>query len=168
MVRRSFTLTELLVVIAIIAILAVIAVPQYNKYRANSMYSVLEKNLKASVLWAENVVADSSKFPNGICDASNIASSGTFKCAYDATNDNITSSSTGDLTIEIPLKVTFTRNNTNQNCGVVKVECPINRCAGLKNSQKNGNALICQDTCANPSLIKTDNNIHGVVNGGCP
>jgi type IV pilus assembly protein PilA len=166
--KKGFTLIELLVVMAIIAILAIIAIPQYNKYRANSAYSNLEKNLKISILWAENIVADYDKFPNGNCDALSLSGSGNLRCSYVEASDSIVQDTAGDLEIQIPFKVTFVRDNSTSTCGYVKVECLFGKCSGLANSTNNGNALICQNTCDNPSTIKTDNNMHGVVNGGCP
>ncbi len=166
--RRAFTLIELLVVIAIIAILAVIASVEYNKYRSNAMYSVLESNLKAGIAWAESIVADYEKFPNGICDASSLSGSGSIKCEYSVDNDTITQSANGGISVDIPLKITWRRDKNDPTCGIVKVECPKERCSGLANSSGNGNAVICENTCLNPEKISADVNLYGIVNGGCP
>ena len=166
--KFGFTLIELLVVIAIMAILAIIAIPQYSKYRANAAYSKLTTNLETAKTFAESVVADEDKFPNGTCDTSVYSGSGSAKCDYDSTNDNMSVSANGGLSIDIPLTVTFTRDATNATCGIVEVKCPKDRCSGLRNHDNSGDAVICQSTCGSVTTIKEDTNLHGVINGGCP
>ena len=161
--RLAFTLIELLVVIAIMAILAVIAIPQYEKYRVNAAYSKLQSQLYLAKAWAESVVADHDEFPNGTCDASSYSGSGSIKCGYNAASDNISVNASGSLSVDIPFKVTFTSNGT---CGEIKVECPKDRCSGLKSSN-GGNAVICLDTCGAVVKQSEDTNIHGKI-GSCP
>jgi type IV pilus assembly protein PilA len=166
--KLGFSLIELLVVIAIMAILAVIAIPQYSKYQVNAAYTKLSSSLQTAKTFAESVVADEDKFPNGTCDASGYSGSGSVKCDYDSTNDNMSISANGGLSVDIPLTVTFTRDATDATCGTVKVQCPKNRCSGLRNHDDSGDAIICQNTCGSVTTIKEDTNIHGVINGGCP
>ena len=168
MENKGFTLIELLVVIAIMAILAVIAVPQYNKYRANAAYTKLQSQLYSARTWAESVVADCDKFPSGTCDASSYSGSGSVKYEYNATSDSISVSQNGGLSVDIPLKVTFTRNATDETCGEVEVECPKDRCSGLRNHDNTGDAKICLNTCGAVVKLSEDTNLHGVINGGCP
>ena len=165
--KSGFSLIELLVVMAIMAILAVIAIPTYNKYRVNAGYGVVQTNLKSSETWAETVVADYDRFPNGVCDGSSYFGSGKLKCLYDDGSDSIIVSSAGDLVVDIPLKVAFTRNSTTNTCGKIIVSCPKDRCYGLKNHDDSGDAKLCINTCDNPSFLKEDTNLHGIVNGGC-
>ncbi len=166
--NKAFSLIELLVVMAIIAILSIIAIPQYNKYKVNSAYSILESALKRGELWAEAIVADEEKFPNGVCDASVYNGKGSIRCSYNSTSDTITVDSNGDLTLEIPLKLTFQRNATTSTCGIIIVSCPSNNCFGLKNHDNTGDAKICINTCDNPAYEREDTNLHGLIKGGCP
>ena len=169
---RGFSLIELLVVMVIISILAAIGITQYNKYRANAMYNLLETNLKTAVSWAEGVSVEFGVFPSGTCDASSLSGSGVYHCTYQSVNStiNVVTAPAGvkDLAVNIPLIVSFTPSSTGSNCGVVKVECPIDRCAGLTNNAGTGKAVVCMDTCANPMSTRADTNLHGVVGGGCP
>ncbi|WP_084675110.1 prepilin-type N-terminal cleavage/methylation domain-containing protein [Hippea jasoniae] len=162
---NGITLIELLVVIAIMAILAIIAIPQYNKYRANAAYTKIQTNLNTAKTWAENIVADEEKFPNGVCDATGYSGTGSIKCSYSPDNDTISIDANGDLKVDIPLKITFERDNGT--CGKIIVFCPKNRCSGLMNHNNSNGATICTNTCDNPEVIKEDTNIHGVINGGC-
>jgi len=168
MSKKAFTLIELLVVMAIMAILAVVAIPTYNKYRVNAGYSVLESNLKEAETWAESIVADNDRFPNGVCDSSSYSGTGSVKCSYSYDNDSISVDAGGDLKVDIPLKITFTRDATKQVCGKIVVTCPKEGCYGLRNHDDSGDASICIDTCQSVSYIKEDTNLHGVVHGGCP
>jgi prepilin-type N-terminal cleavage/methylation domain-containing protein len=166
--NKGFSLVELLTVMAIIAVLAVIATVQYNKFITNAAYTKLSSNLQTAKTFAESVVADEEKFPDGTCDASAYSGSGSVKYDYDSTNDNMSVSASGGLSVDIPLKITFTRNATDATCGEIKIECPKNKCSGLKNHDNSGGAVICQSTCGAVTKIKEDTNIHGVINGGCP
>lgn len=132
------------------------------------MYNVLETNLKESITWAESIVADYGKFPNGTCDASSLSGSGVLKCDYSSDNDSIIQSASGEVSVDIPLKISWIRDKNNMTCGIVKVECPKDRCSGLTNSRGDGNAVICENTCSNPQKISADINLYGIVNGGCP
>ena len=157
----------------IIAILAAIAVNQYNKYRSNAMYSLLETNLKTAVSWAEGISVEFGVFPSGTCDAGSLTGSGVYHCTYqsvNATTVNVIAAPAGvkDLAVNIPLRVSFTPSSAGSNCGIVKVDCPTDRCAGLTDSAGTGRAEVCMDTCANPMRTRSDTNLHGVVEGGCP
>ena len=152
----------------IIAILAVVATIQYNKYIANAAYTKIQSQLYSARTWAESVVADCDKFPSGTCDASSYSGSGSVKYEYNATSDNMTVSASGGLSVDIPLTVKFTRDATDETCGEIEVECPKDRCSGLKNHDNTGNAAICLNTCGAVVKQSEDTNIHGVINGGCP
>ena len=165
--KKAFSLIELLVVMVILLILSLIAVPLYHKYVVFSQYGVLKSTLSSARVWAESVVADVDRFPNGVCDASDKEGEGEVKCLYDYDSDTITIDSRGDLAINIPLKVTFTRNNANPTCGKIVVECEKGKCFGLKSSDGSGNAKVCIDTCLAVSQVGEDTNYNGVVNGGC-
>ena len=167
---KGFSLIELLVVVAIIAILAVIAIPQYNKYRANAIYSSMETQLKKAKAWAEMKVEEVGRFPEGTCDAS--TADGTVKCQYNASGDNIEISPNGDLHIDSPFKVSFYRcskhtdlpNCTisgvdNNLCGWILVE------GGLKDHTNSGVGKICTNTCEATEKIYGDTNLYGVMNG---
>ena len=166
--KRAFTLIELLIVMAIVAILAAIAIPQYNKYKANAMYSKLESNLERARVWAENVVINYDKFPNGTCDASSYSGSGFIKCSYDSFSKTIKIVNNGNLYIDIPLKAVFFVNASDESCGIIEIECPFNNCNGLKNHNNNGNAKLCINSCDAINRIREDTNLHGLINGGCP
>jgi len=155
--RKAFSLIELLIVIAIIAILAAIAMHQYNKYRANAIYSSMETQLRKARAWAEIKVEEVGKFPRGTCDAS--SAQGTVKCQYDPDSDSISVSSTGDLHIDPPFKVSFFRNTTAEVCGWILVE------GGLKNHDNSGPAKICINTCESEEKIYGDTNLYGIMNG---
>ena len=163
--NKAFSLIELLVVMAIIAILAAIAIPQYNKYRANAFYAKMETNLKNSRLWAEQIYSDYGKYPQGICNASIIAGSGSIKCAYnpqrtgqddeicdpgDADCQNVN----WDLIIDTPLMATFNpKICDNGSEGVeITIECPVGRCSGLE-PNTGTNAKVWINSCENPETI---------------
>jgi len=163
----AFSLIELLIVLAVIAILLALGGYQYSVYRSRAAYSALSSQLQVSRMWAEKIVDDYSRFPNGKCDASSL-SSGALKCEYDPDKDDIVVSSGGSLRVNSPLTVSFIRSSKDSSCGIIKVECPKDNCAGLKNSTETSGAVICIDTCEAAEEIKEDTNIHGVINGGCP
>ena len=60
--NTGFTLIELLVVIAVLAILAAIAIPQYARYRALSYCSVVETDVKNTVLAFEGHYTKTSSY----------------------------------------------------------------------------------------------------------
>ncbi len=168
---KGFSLIELLVVMAIIAILAVIAVPMYNKYRANAMYSVLEDNLKRAVAWAEAVAVDYDKFPTGTCDASTVGGTGSLSCSIgDENSVNVVNSASGvkDLVIDYPITINFTRDSSTPTCGTVSALCDSDKCSGLTSNDGTSGPELCMITCENPTRLREDTNLHGVVNGGCP
>ena len=157
---KAFSLIELLVVMAIITILAAIAIPEYNKYKVNSFFSKMKTNLKLGEGWAEAIYADYNRYPNGICDASNVSGSGVLKCSYDSQNDTIITDSNGDLKVDAPLKLTFERKTcSNGTDGVeITVECPAGKCLGLGPSEGQ-NASIWIDTCENPQTLHTNTSL---------
>lgn len=161
---KAFSLIELLVVMAIIAILAVVASYSYNKYRVNAMFSKLQTQLGTARTWADMVVSDYDQFPSGTCDASDLSSDGLKKCYYDGKE---VKEGSGDLMVQAPLKVTFIPDSSDKTCGFIVVTCPADRCGGLKSSS-GGNAKICVNTCDVSEVIRSDTNLFGVQNGGCP
>ena len=52
-IKNSFTLIELLIVVAIIGILAGVGIPMYNGYMAEAKKAVVEQNFDTVVNWIQ-------------------------------------------------------------------------------------------------------------------